>query len=409
MNPLVSKAVRRHSLAWLVAANGVGVLLAALLIWPDLNDLLAPLTYGRWIPLHLNGHLYGWGALPLVGALFKFYLPEDASSAHGARFALWVWSGALLYGCLTWLAGHTSGKIFLDWQGGARWGWSFALFFLWLILFRQARRPLSRSAQGLLGLLLLIPFLLYWVAGATVYPAINPHSGGATGASLLGSTLGVVAMFGALPWLLRLEVKAGQRPWRIYLAAFALTSSVYAGIGHGAASHHRPDQIIGLSCLLAWIPLVWSYARAFKWRPGSGRWLTAAFCWWVLLVITGLLIFLPEISERLKFTNALVAHSHLAMAGLITSFHLVILLNLAPARSPQVWSFWAWQLGCLLQVALLFWLGWQEGLDPAILYLRGGLTDWVYGLRLIIGLVMFVSSFVWLTDMGRTIDADQNH
>src|SRR3954462_8103478 len=59
--------VAAHSLAWLVAANMVGVLLAAMVLWPGINEWIAPLTYGRWIPLHLDWQLYGWCALPLVG------------------------------------------------------------------------------------------------------------------------------------------------------------------------------------------------------------------------------------------------------------------------------------------------------------------------------------------------------
>ncbi len=75
MNARVATAVCRHNLGWLVAANLVGLLLAVLLLWPGLNDLLAPLTYGRWVPLHLDWQLYDWCSLPLVGVRFHYYLP----------------------------------------------------------------------------------------------------------------------------------------------------------------------------------------------------------------------------------------------------------------------------------------------------------------------------------------------
>lgn len=57
MNPVLARSVARHALAWLAAANAVGVLLAALLLWPQLNRALAPFTYGRWMPLHLDWQL----------------------------------------------------------------------------------------------------------------------------------------------------------------------------------------------------------------------------------------------------------------------------------------------------------------------------------------------------------------
>ncbi len=147
--------------------------------------------------------------------------------------------------------------------------------------------------------------------------------------------------------------------------------------------------------------------------------LVAAFVWWLSLVVTGFLTFLPGWSERLKFTNALVAHSHLAMAGLVTSLHVAILLNLdfgagklagvaAKAESASLpvrrreeftlsdWSFWLWQTSCALYVTALLWLGWNEGGDPSLLYVRGGLADWCYGLRFAAGGAMFVVSLNWL-------------
>ncbi len=56
---------------------------------------------------------------------------------------------------------------------------------------------------------------------------MNPHSGGATGASLLGSTLGLVAIFGAVPWLLRLSrARADRRAWVGYAVAFLVAAAL---------------------------------------------------------------------------------------------------------------------------------------------------------------------------------------
>ena len=48
------RTVALHSLGWLVAANVVGVWLGVTLLWPEMGDRLAPLTFGRWVPLHLD-------------------------------------------------------------------------------------------------------------------------------------------------------------------------------------------------------------------------------------------------------------------------------------------------------------------------------------------------------------------
>lgn len=403
MNSRAVTAVRRHSLAWLVAANLVGCLLAVLLLWPELNDRLAPLTYGRWVPLHLNWSLYGWCALPLVGVLLHYYLPTDDRAAFAARWVVRIWSGALLAGGLSWLAGRVGGKLFLDWTGSARSLWAFAGLVLWTgLLFQAWRNPaLSRWAWGILIALGAVPPLLYWAAAPGTYPPVNPATGGATGASLLGSTLGVVGIFGLLPWLLRLPPVGPAWPRRWFAAGLALSLSLYAGIGHGDASHYRPDQIIGLGSLVIWLPLAWWYGRAFQWAPASRPWLAAAFGWWVLLVLSGWFIFLPGVADRVKFTNVLVAHSHLAMAGLVTSLHLALLLNLGSGRAPHITSFWLWQAGCILHIAALVWLGWQEAAQPTLLQIRGGMADLCYGLRLASGGVMLLASVDWLGTLGR--------
>ena len=114
--PVFARAVALHSVGWLVAANCVGLWLAISLLWPAVGDALAPLTFGRWTPLHMNWQLYGWCALPIVGVLLAWCLQADdaAASRRHAGLALGAWSAALALGGLAWLGGYVSGKLFLD-------------------------------------------------------------------------------------------------------------------------------------------------------------------------------------------------------------------------------------------------------------------------------------------------------
>lgn len=409
---LLARSVRRHALGWLVAANAVGLWLAACLLWPALGDAAAPLTYGRWAPLHLDWQLYGWCALPLAGVLIGYCLPSPAADPAPARGALGLWSVALAVGGGSWLAGHASGKLFLDWRGGPRMFFPFALACLWVALLAQvaggARTGRFRGAAlagraGLLALLAGVPAVLYWSAGRTVYPAVDPHSGGATGTSLLASTLGIVAVFGLLPLLLGVAPRADRRAGRRWFwGCLALSGLVCAGLNHGHASHHAPGQILGLGLLLAWVPLRWHYLRGFAWSPGSRPWLRAADAWWLLLVAQGFFIFLPGISERLKFTHALVSHAHLAMAGLLTSVNFSMLEELAPGLAPQSRrAFWRWQVGCALHVAALFALGWFEAGAPAVVFLAAPAAQVVFAVRLAAGGLMGAASLEWLVAAWR--------
>lgn len=394
----VVRVLARHALGWLVAGNAVGLLLSALLLWPGLNGPLAPLTYGRWVPLHLDGMLYGWGALPLVGALLAWFLDarHPRAVAH-TRIALGAWSLALALGGGVVLGGVTSGKMFLESSGWARPLLPAAMLLLWTILAAHGwwrRQTLGRGGlvARLLVLLalLLVPGALYWTAGREVYPQVNPDSGGATGARLLASTLGIVAIYGFLAEILGLS-RPGRRNW--FWGYFVFSAGVFIAIERGSASHHVPAQFFGLATLLGWLPLMGIYFRGGAGAPEARRWWAAAFVWWVALVGSGLWTFLPGVSERLKFTNGMVAHAHLAMAGLVTSANLAVLAELRPRLALR--HFWRWQGACVLHVGVLLALGWVETDHAAELFLAAPWTQAFYAARLAAGAVMLLAAVQW--------------
>lgn len=398
----LARSIRQHAVGWWVAANLVGVWLAALLVWPQWGDWVAPFSYGRWMPLHLNWQLYGWCALPLVGVLLKWilWLPHPQAVGH-ARVALAAWSVALGLGGLSWLGGVTSGKLFLDWHGWARFVLPIAMTILWTVLaahvwwgwHRRSRWNRWGHAAVMAGLLA-VPAVLYWVAGRLVYPAVNPDSGGATGAALLGSTLGIVAVFGAMPqWLgvMRLNDRGSSRAGGIFWTSWGLSVVVWLLIDRGNSSHHDVAQILGLGILMFWVPLLVWWWRQFDWGEGSKPWLRAAMVWWAILVLSGWLSFLPGISEKLKFTNGLVAHAHLAMAGLLTSVNGVILNQLDGSR-PMRRGMHLWQTATAGHVLVLMVVGWLEHSRSDAFFAGASWVTAGYAVRLMAGVAMAFAS-----------------
>ena len=250
----LARVVARHTFGWLAAGNAVGVLLAALLLWPALNSCLGSLTYGRWMPLHLDWQLYGSCALPLVGVLLAWCFDVRHPHAFGqARIAVGAWSLALALGGISWLAGLSSGKPFLEWDGWARPLLPLAMLLLWSLLAAHVwwrRDELSRGGGaariGLLLVLLVVPNVVHWAAGRNVYPSVNPDSGGATGARLLASTLGIVAIYGFSAEVLGIS-RSNRRAW--YWGYFSFSLVVCIAIEHGHASHHETAQVVGLGTL----------------------------------------------------------------------------------------------------------------------------------------------------------------
>ncbi len=132
-----------------------------------------------------------------------------------------------------------------------------------------------------------------WAADPKLYPVINPDSGGATGGSLLGSTLGIVVLFLGFPWIAGLPLKRRSRMLVVAWVLLALHYGWFMALDHGHRSHHEASQIIALFSLVLWWPILIHYMSHFTWPEGSRRWLLAFAVWGVILLATALLTFLP--------------------------------------------------------------------------------------------------------------------
>lgn len=395
-----------HAFFWMFMANGVGIALAWLLLVPSSGYWMGELTYGRWIPVHLNLHLYGWTSLPLVAWLLRLYAPQDDHPSAAARASVWAWSMSLMVGAIAWLHGETSGKIFLDWIGLARVLYPTVMLFLWSVLFRQwwANRQVPGWAPvvQMVGLLILasVPMAVFWASGREVYPAVNADSGGPTGMSLLGSTLIVVLLLLLVPQLQN-RATWGQKlviP-RLCWLTFLFQVGIVMTLGFHHATHHDWHQWLGLGTLASWIILMPLYYRGFLWPPKSMRWQRAMLFWFGLLVATGWLSFLPKVLDHLKFTDALVAHTHLAMAGFVTSFNLFLIGLLAPSSLAdhihRPIAFWLWNGATATYVIVMWVAGAFEGADPSFTIIRGIARELLYAIRFTAGLVLFCVSLIW--------------
>jgi cytochrome c oxidase cbb3-type subunit 1 len=393
----LSTAVR-HALAWWVVGNSVGFYLALLLLRPAWQ--FGELTYGRWVPVHLNVQLYGWTSLPLVAWLISIYEVDRSRIAAWGPVAVWGWTGALTMGVFHWLAGATSGKIFLDWKGGALWALLVALMFLWCVLMaawqeRSAGWSTSRKRSTLAGLLglALVPASLAFAAAPAVYPPIDRTTGGPTGSSLLGSTLIVVGLMLLLPRLVA-GTRSGRKNRAIWLF-FGVSWLVFGVMEAIGGTHHDAHQIGSLVMLLPWVwwlPRDWA---GVSWPHGSRVWRGAVFGWWGVLVVSGLLMYQPGVLDRLKFTQGLVAHSHLAFAGFTTSFCALLLVLLTGRRMGGTASVVAWHLAVLVMIMTLAVMGWREGAGPSWMNAQPMWRELGFVIRAHCGALMLAVSVLW--------------
>jgi cytochrome c oxidase cbb3-type subunit 1 len=405
-----------HALGWLAVACGVGMLLAVLLVAPGLNGIFGPLTYGRWMPLHLDLVLYGWLALPLVALLFRAFLEDGAEPA--AEMSVRVWSGSLMVGAVGWLTGETTGKAFLDWSGVPR-----VLFLLSMVVLAGVlaaglvdRWRAGRPVRGLWVLwtgLLTVPLALGVATSPSTYPPVNPDTGGPTGASLLGSTLCVIAILAGTPLLLGLaRVGSMRRAAFEVFGALGVHSLFFAAVAVGDHSHREPLQVAAVASLLVWAWLLPRWLWRFEWPDGSRPWLLAFLAWGGALLATAVPMFLPGFLDRIKFTNALVGHAHLAMAGAASSFAALILVVVNDRTRLRGClgdrgSFALWHGGNAVHVTALAAAGWIEALDPGAVF-RGEMAITVcYLVRALAGAAMLAAAWRWVAVAVRRFEASR--
>jgi cytochrome c oxidase cbb3-type subunit 1 len=117
------KVVRQFSIAtivWGVVGMLVGVIIAAQLLWPELNLGIPWLSYGRLRPLHTNAVIFAFGGSALFAT--SYYVVQRTCHARIfsdglAAFTFWGWQAVIVLAAITLPLGITSSKEYaeLEW------------------------------------------------------------------------------------------------------------------------------------------------------------------------------------------------------------------------------------------------------------------------------------------------------
>lgn len=106
--------------------------------------------------------------------------------------------------------------------------------------------------------------------------------------------------------------------------------------------------------------------------------------------------------DRIKFTQALVAHSHLAMAGFTTAFcALLCVLVTKRALGGRV-SVTLWQVATFVMILALALAGWWEGKNTRWMLEAPLWRTVAFVLRAMCGAVMFGVSLRWYIQFQRS-------
>ena len=108
------------SVAWGIVGMLVGVIIAALLAFPDLTHGISWLSYGRLRPLHTNAVIFAFGGCALMAS--SLYVVQRTSNVSLfapklAWFVFWGWQVVIIAAAITLPLGFTQGKEYaeLEW------------------------------------------------------------------------------------------------------------------------------------------------------------------------------------------------------------------------------------------------------------------------------------------------------
>ena len=116
----VVKQFTISAIIWGIVGMSVGLLIAAELIWPDLNNGISWLCYSRLRPLHTNAVIFAFAGSTLMAT--SFYVVQRTGQTKLAfswlaSFVFWGWQLVILSAIITLPLGYTSSKEYaeLEW------------------------------------------------------------------------------------------------------------------------------------------------------------------------------------------------------------------------------------------------------------------------------------------------------
>jgi cytochrome c oxidase cbb3-type subunit I len=116
--------VRQFSImavVWGIVGMSIGVLIAAQLVWPGLNDLFQPYThFGRLRPLHTNAVIFAFGGCALMATSFYVVQRTCQATLFGGwlvPFTFWGYQLVIVLAAITLPLGLTTSKEYaeLEW------------------------------------------------------------------------------------------------------------------------------------------------------------------------------------------------------------------------------------------------------------------------------------------------------
>ncbi|NVJ61398.1 MAG: cytochrome-c oxidase, cbb3-type subunit I [Gammaproteobacteria bacterium] len=438
---------------WGIVGMAVGVLIAAQLLWPELNFDIPWLTYSRLRPLHTNAVIFAFGGCALMCT--SLYVVQRTCQAplfsnFLAGFVFWGWQLVIVLAAISLPLGFTSGKEYaeLEWPIDILitlvWV-AYAIVFFGTIMKRKS--PHIYVANWFYGAFILTVAILHLVNSAAIplsFTKSYSMYAGAVDAMIQWwyghNAVGFFLTAGFLGMMYYYVPKQAGRPvysYRLSIVHFWALVSIYMWAGpHHLHFTALPDWAQSLGMIMSIILLAPSWGGMINGiMTLSGAWhklrtdpilkfLIVSLSFYGMSTFEGPMMSIKTVNALSHYTEWTIGHVHSGALGWVAFISIGAMYYMLPRMFGQKemysvklinWHFWVATVGVVLYIAAMWIAGVMEGLMWRAFNDDGTLTySFVqsleakypyYAIRLVGGALFLSGMFIMAYNMLKTIYA----
>ena len=450
------KVVRQFAIMtviWGIVGMAVGVLIAAQLVWPDLNLNLPWTSFGRLRPLHTNAVIFAFGGCALFATSYYTVQRTCQASLFGGplvAFTFWGWQLVILLAAITLPLGITTSKEYAELE----WPIDILITLVWvayaIVFFGTVmKRQTSHIYVGnwFFGGFILTVALLHVVNNLELpVSALKSYSlySGATDAMIQWwyghNAVGFFLTAGFLGMMYYFVPKQAGRPvysYRLSIVHFWALIAVYIWAGpHHLHYTALPDWAQSLGMVMSLILLAPSWGGMINGMMTlSGAWhklrsdpilrfLVVSLAFYGMSTFEGPMMAIKTVNALSHYTDWTIGHVHAGALGWVAMVSIGSLYHLIPKvfGREEMHStglinthFWLATIGTVLYIASMWVNGITQGLMWRAVNEDGTLTysfvealeagHYGYLVRMIGGAIFLAGMLVMAYNTWRTVSS----